>query len=418
MLLQFSAKNFASFRDELILDLVPSSGDNHSENINNANGYNALNTVAIYGANASGKTNVIKAFTAALLFIRNSIFLQPGQRIPMMNAYAFDDKVRQEPVSFEFQFIASDKLKYIYGFSATSESIIEEYLYCYKTNRPSKIFDRSPEKNEYPRSEQSFLKHFEEMTAENRLFLVTLNSFNYSKVKPVYDWLSTQIDSYDFGHEDGRVLELMYEDKVDEYKSFTLDLLKNADINISDYEIKRTTVPRGTPEAINIPQMSFLKMDPVSDAFIYQAIIKHKPVYSVQEFIELPLSEESQGTQVLFFMSVALNTALKQGKVMIIDELDRSLHPFLVKYLVNLFRDPAINPNGAQLIFTTHDTNLMSLDTFRKDQIFFTKKDYETGVSELYSLDDITVRNDENIQRGYLLGRYGAIPNVDLEELL
>ena len=138
----------------------------------------------------------------------------------------------------------------------------------------------------------------------------------------------------------------------------------------------------------------------------------------VQRKYELSLPEESLGTIQLFLFAPFLRKALETGKVLFIDEIDRSLHPALIKLLVNLFRDSRINTNGAQLIFNTHETALLSLGTFRRDQIYFTEKKPENGVTDLYSLDDLSIRKDENIEKGYLLGRYGAIPYLQTEDIV
>ena len=134
--------------------------------------------------------------------------------------------------------------------------------------------------------------------------------------------------------------------------------------------------------------------------------------------INLDLGEESLGTQNMFILNPILLYVLKEGKVLIVDELDRSLHPFLVKYIVKLFNSEEYNKKGAQLIFNTHDTNLLSLNLFRRDQIWFTEKDYKKGATDLYPLDDFPVRKTENIQKGYLNGRYGAIPVIAMGDNL
>ena len=120
----------------------------------------------------------------------------------------------------------------------------------------------------------------------------------------------------------------------------------------------------------------------------------------------------------MFFLAPLLRQTLEDGKVLVVDEIDRSLHPFIVKFLVNLFRNPMVNKKGSQLIFTTHETTLLSLDTFRRDQIYFTEKDISTGVTDVYSLDEFSVRKTDNIEKGYLLGRYGAIPFLHTEEII
>ena len=143
-----------------------------------------------------------------------------------------------------------------------------------------------------------------------------------------------------------------------------------------------------------------------------------KDAKGLEKKYTLPLVEESLGTQQLFFLAPLLRQTFEKGKVLVIDEIDRSLHPFIVKFLVNLFRNPSVNTKGAQLIFNTHDTTLLSLDTFRRDQVYFTEKDAETGATDLYSLDEFPVRKTDNIEKGYLLGRYGAIPFLETEEII
>ena len=137
-----------------------------------------------------------------------------------------------------------------------------------------------------------------------------------------------------------------------------------------------------------------------------------------EKSISFDFEEESLGTKNLFILNPILLSVLKEGKILIVDELDRSLHPFLVKYIVKLFNSEEYNKNGAQLIFNTHDTNLLSLNLFRRDQIWFTEKDYKKGATDLYPLDDFPVRKTENIQKGYLNGRYGAVPFVAMGDNL
>ena len=137
-----------------------------------------------------------------------------------------------------------------------------------------------------------------------------------------------------------------------------------------------------------------------------------------QKEYSLKLQEESLGTQLLFFYGPLLKDAFEKGKTLILDEIDKSMHPSLVKFIMNLFRDPDINKAGAQLIVTTHETGILTLDMFRRDQIYFTEKDSRTGVTDLYSLDEFSVRKTENIEKGYLMGRYGAIPFLQNEEVL
>jgi len=146
-------------------------------------------------------------------------------------------------------------------------------------------------------------------------------------------------------------------------------------------------------------------------------LISNIPVYKVNTThianginYEFDISEESLGTQVIFSFIPVIRDVLDNGKVLLIDEFDKSLHPYIVKYIVELFNDPDLNKNNAQLIFNTHDTNLLDLELLRRDQIWFTEKNPKDGESTLYSLDDFSIRKSENVEKGYLLGRYGAVP--------
>ena len=143
------------------------------------------------------------------------------------------------------------------------------------------------------------------------------------------------------------------------------------------------------------------------DAVMYITSTKH--IVNGKEYF-LDIEEESLGTKAIFSFIPVIKDVLDNGKIILIDEFDKSLHPFIVKYLVEIFNDKEINKNNSQLIFNTHDTNLLDLNLFRRDQIWFTEKNPETGESDLYPLDDFKVRKDENIEKGYLLGRYGGVP--------
>ena len=187
----------------------------------------------------------------------------------------------------------------------------------------------------------------------------------------------------------------IYDNNDNNLKNFALNFLKKADLNIEDYKISSMSIPE-----------EFLKNTRVS-VKTYQILFKH-----IGSDNYLSFDEESLGTQIVFtFIPFIANTLNKQ-KVLIVDELDKSLHPFLVQYIVKMFNNPEINKNGSQLIFNTHDTNLLNLNILRRDQIWFTEKNNETGESSLYSLSDFSVRKKEIVEKGYMLGRYGAVPFI------
>ena len=421
MLIQFTVENFLSIRDKVYLSLEPSKDSEHPENLITKGYYNAVTSAAIYGANASGKTSLFKAITIALIMLRNSNNIQVTDRLPVI-PFKFDSESKNKPTSFEFTFIASDDKKYIYGFSATAEKIVEEYLYCYNSAKPTLIFDlKEGEEPKYNRAFKGKLETAYQMNTPNKLFLATATTWNAECTKIPFEWLAEYIDTFtEVMDLSGVAIEKYRTDENRQYIDFTKDLLKQADINISSIEVDAKEVVGGAVLPIQIMVQG--KMIPPNEGKRYEVEITtgHTIVdeNGTQKEYSLKLQEESLGTQLLFFYGPLLKDAFEKGKTLILDEIDKSMHPSLVKFIMNLFRDPDINKAGAQLIVTTHETGILTLDMFRRDQIYFTEKDSRTGVTDLYSLDEFSVRKTENIEKGYLMGRYGAIPFLQNEEVL
>ena len=421
MLIQFTVENFLSIRDKVYLSLEPSKDSEHPENLITKGEYNAVTSAAIYGANASGKTSLFKAITIALIMLRNSNNIQVTDRLPVI-PFKFDSESKNKPTSFEFTFIANDDKKYIYGFSATAEKIVEEYLYCYNSAKPTLIFDlKEGEEPKYNRAYKGKLETAYQMNTPNKLFLATATTWNAECTKIPFEWLAEYIDTFtEVMDLSGVAVEKYRTDENRQYIDFTKNLLKQADINISSIEVDAKEVIGGP--ALPIQIMVQGKMIPPNEGKRYEVEITtgHTIVDEDGNSIEYPLTlqEESLGTQLLFFYGPLLKDAFEKGKTLILDEIDKSMHPSLVKFIMNLFRDPDINKAGAQLIVTTHETGILTLDMFRRDQIYFTEKDSKTGVTDLYSLDEFSVRKTENIEKGYLMGRYGAIPFLQNEEVL
>lgn len=421
MLVQFTVENFLSIRDKVYLSLEPSKDSEHPENLITKGDYKAVNSVAIYGANASGKSSLFKAITVALIMIRNSNNVQITDKLPM-TPFKFDFESRNKPTSFEFTFIAKDGRKYIYGFSATTEKVVEEYLYCYNTSKPTLLFDLN--ENEKPKFNRAYKVKLEaayQMNTANKLFLATATTWNVECTKSPFEWLAESIDTFTDVMELGGVAFEKY--RIDEnrkYIEFTKNLLKQADINISSIEVDAKEVMGGPALPFQIVVQG--KIIPPNEGKHYDVEITtgHTVVDENGEKTEfsLTLQEESIGTQLLFFYGPLLKDAFEKGKTIVLDEIDKSMHPSLVKFIMNLFRDPDVNKNGAQLIVTTHETGILSLEMFRRDQIYFTEKDSKSGVTDLYSLDEFSVRKTENIEKGYLMGRYGAIPFLQAGEVL
>ena len=419
MLLQFLAQNYLSIRDEVILSLEPSADLEHPENILTNGKYKAEGMIAIYGANASGKTALFKAMTIALNILRQSNIRQINDVIPVV-PFKFDEESSAKPSKFEFTFVAGDGKKYIYGYSADLHKVHEEYLYRYNTNRPGLVFDRKGTEYKFSRAEKKLLDPLVRMNTENKLFLATATAWNVDSTAIPYKWLAEGIDTYTSDDNLTNVSLNLYRTNNEENVKFTRDLLKQADINISDIQVesKKIDKPQGTPLLGGIVIAGQLLQPQEQYEIKIQTGHTIKDDDGNEKTYNLSLAEESLGTQQLFFLAPLLRQTLEDGKVLVVDEIDRSLHPFIVKFLVNLFRNPTVNKKGSQLIFTTHETTLLSLDTFRRDQIYFTEKDISTGVTDVYSLDEFSVRKTDNIEKGYLLGRYGAIPFLHTEEII
>lgn len=418
MLIQFSVENFASYKKKAVLSLEPSYDTEHPENVSALDAYRALNTIAIYGANASGKTRLFQALTFATIIIRGSNSSQVNQALPVL-PFKLDKESTKKPSKFEFIFVASDRNRYVYGFSADTKMIYEEYLYVYKTQRPTMIFERKRNHDfAFTIAMEKELRPLVQWNTENKLFLATATMWNAESTRIPFQWLAESVytftdPSYMYDFTIGRYKG----EKSKEYVAFTERLLKKADINVAHIHFKVNKVGEDrdgfVPGRLAYGQNTPAQQEQIEVHMEHEVKGKRGKI----EKYQLGIQEESLGTSQLFFMGPILKDAFDYGKTIVIDEIDRSLHTFIFKYLVDLFHNPDINKNRAQLIFTTHDTGLLSLETFRRDQIYFTEKDNDTGGSELYSLDDFPVRKKENIEKGYLLGRYGAIPFIVGKEL-
>lgn len=423
MLLQFSVENFMSFKDRAVLSLEPSKDREHPENICEKGGAKAVNVIATFGANASGKTNFFKAITMALIMIRTSNTRQVNEPLGII-PFKFSPDTINKPSKFEFQFIASDNRKYIYGFTADNKIIYKEYLYRYSSGRPTKIFDRKSNGTYlFTVRERNALQPLTQWNTPNKFFIATATMWNAQSTKIPLEWLTSGIDTYT----DLRVLTQDAFSKYqgndsEDYIRFTEQVMTETDINISklDVQLKKTPInPNIMPlipgliingQLIQPQEQTQLEVKTYHD--IADKNGENKKRYSLQ------IEEESVGTQLLFTFSPLLKKALDNGKTIMIDEIDKSLHPSVVKYIVNMFRNREINKSGAQLIITTHDTSLLSLEMLRRDQYYLVDKDRNTAESKINALDEYSVRKGENIEKGYLLGRYGAVPEIQGGDIL
>ncbi len=415
MLLEFKTKNFMSIKTELVLSMGANGKNDLEDNINTIDKDRVLKSACIFGANASGKSNILKAFTSAILFIRNSNTLQDGAKIPQLIPFKFDNKTINDPSFFEFTFIANGT-KYIYGFSADLNKVHEEYLYKYTSSKSSLIFKRTNcNKYDFPKGIVTKLNEIKEKNTDNKLFFSTANMWNFSETKEPFEWFMKNINTFDNFGLPGIDIAKHNNSKV---KENVLKILSDSDISIVDYDI----------EIINRKlydnEKAIIMANPmIANALSHNDLVQEIKISTLHETIDkngestqykINMDEESLGTQKMFYLGMVLQDIFT-GQTMIIDELENSLHPYLVEYIIKLFHDPKINKNNAQLIFTSHSASLLDLDKFRRDQINFVEKDEKTSATELYSLSDYSVRKDENIEKGYINGRYGAVPFIGNE---
>ncbi len=409
MLIRFSFKNFKSFKDENVLDMEATSLKEHEYNVVKIDNVNLLKVAAIYGANASGKTNVLQAFDYMKKRILVSDDSKKNSPIDEDNVYSF--MINNEPISLEVEILAKNSKIYKYGFDVLKDSIVSEWLYIKKINKFYMVFER--EKNNVTMKSNNKISELANID-ERTLFLNI-----YSKIDKdnedfnnVYDWF-VNANYLDLGNprfEDfinTRIsLKILSDEK---YKKELLRFIKTFDSGIEGIK----TTPNSLEEVQNNNRVVKVELIHRGDD---------------NELKALPLELESNGTRKMFHLFDFFMDALRNGMVLFIDELDAKLHPLLTRYIINLFHNSETNIGNGQLIYSTHDTVNLNKETFRRDEIWFTEKNRD-GVSEMYALSDYIldddennksskkVRNDATYNKDYLTGRYGAIPVLEEFEI-
>lgn len=405
MIFEFSLENFLSFKDRSTFSMIANGTKGLDQNYVVINDKRILKTSAIYGANASGKSNILKVLRSITRMLKESSYTGLDEELPI-TPFKLDKNSTKKDSFFEIIFF-TDNTKYKYGFCGNKKEIKEEYLYYYPNGRESKIFHRTKSNiYSFPQKEDGKLSDIVLKTPHNKFFIATATNWNYEKTRIPYDFLCNKIRIFKDIQELDFMSRFKYKDFDNKSKSMVLDILKKADLNIEDYEVIETPFPDDFFKQYG----SSLKPSEREKFTVINILIKHRG--SIER---LSLQEESLGTQILFSLLPFMIDAFRGNEVLFIDELEKSLHPFLVELIVNMFNDIGINTKGAQLIFTTHNTNLLNLNILRKDQIWFAEKDSVSGISTLFSLSDFSIRRGEDIEKNYLLGRYGATPNIKNE---
>ncbi|RME61408.1 ATP-binding protein [Candidatus Parcubacteria bacterium] len=423
MLIEFRVKNFRSFRDEQVLNLTASRIKDieegrvfsvDSSDSSDSSKSRLLKSAVIYGANASGKSNLLKAMAFMRSFVCGSAEGQAGDEIEV-EPFRLDKKCADQPSSFEVHFIQAG-VRYQYGFSVDRSRVREEWLFAYPLGRPQRWFERTWDDNagdmewEFGPNFKGERAKLARMTRENALYLSLGPKFNHPQLTPVFKWFRENLRG---------IMRLSARESLAHYTAMrceddsafrerALQLLKDADFGIDGLEVERRTfsedeLPQDMPEEI---KKSILKRMKGRKFFEVRTI--HHMTDDGRE-VPFDLNEESDGTQNFFALIGPWLDVLNHGYTLFVDELESSMHPLLAKKLVSMFHDPNINTKGAQLVFTTHDTTLLDANLFRRDQVFFTEKDDRKG-THLFSLLEYSPRKNEALQKGYLAGRYGALP--------
>lgn len=413
MLIEFKIQNFRSFKDEATLSMIAGSKKENIENVVFLDGVSILNSACIFGPNAAGKSNLLKALAASINYIRNSVYFHKDDPIPSMDSFAFDDESLKNPSIFEYTFITQSNNKYIYKFSCNHKKVLFEELLAYKSQKPTTIFRRDKDSYDFPiRESKKQMENIKSYNFENKLFLSTAAQWNCSEVLDAYDWFQHYVNVWIPGHPDNIdfTIDILESDEGEDFRKFANRLLKVADLNIDYLTFEETKIQNLNPNDLKETGVSEWAFNSRNKSYTIKTTHKIKQGKSYKNY-DLSFVHESNGTQLLFWFSGWLYTAFKHGICVCIDEFGTSLHPELAKYLISLFNDNVINPNHAQLIITTHILELLDLSILRRDQIYFVSKN-NVGSSELYSLDDYSVRSGENILKNYNYGRYGAFPGI------
>jgi uncharacterized protein len=410
MLVEFRVKNFRSFRDEAVLNLVASSDKTNEETSVKATGNKSvprlLRAAGIYGANAGGKSNLVRGMQLLRGIVNDSAMLQAGQTINVQ-PFRLDPVTAEQPIEYEITFLL-DNVRYQFGFTLTPHKILSEWLIVYKSTQPAtwyeRNFDKRTEKYEYKFSTQLLGAKvvWSEATRENALFLSTAVQLNSEQLRPIFAFLTGGLVIFENGSGPAADYTISHiaRNKADSVREF----LSAADISIADIQLKKQQALIGGMKL----DFATGKLEPVATEprEITVPTFEHRARSGSAVF---DVQDESEGTRKLFVLAGPIFEILERGQVLIVDELDRSLHALLVRQLIGMFQNKNISQKGAQLIFTTHDTSLLDGELLRRDQIWFAEKD-EDQASRLYSLSDFSPRKGEALERGYLAGRYGGVP--------
>jgi uncharacterized protein len=426
MFIEFSVGNYRSFKEKVTFSMVAANLVSQDKNLDSNNVFavdkelSLVKSAAIYGANASGKSNLAKALQFMKWFMVNSSKETQSTEKISVERFRLSTETDDQPSFFEIVFLL-DGQQHRYGFTVNQEKVVSEWLYYVPKTRETKLFDR--QNNDFNTTKILKADGIAERTRDNALFLSVSAQFNVEKSEAILQWLTHQFHLIS-GLNDERLLKNTISSlvKEEENNNEIISLLKKLDLGIKEIQIQRLKI--GSIDFGDIPEIlsyalkkEFLSEDGTIDRILtmHQKFNESGEPVSLEEFILD--REESDGTQKIFALASLLIDTLKNGAILIIDEFDARLHLLMSRAIVEIFNSNKSNPKNSQLVFMTHDTNLLNNKIFRRDQIWFTEKD-RYGATALYSLAEYKVRNDASYGSDYIKGKYGAIPYIQGAESL
>ena len=416
MLIEFSVTNYRSFLTPQSLTLTANTATELQEENSFispvSNLPRLLRSAVVYGPNAAGKSNLVQAISFMKGFVLSSAReSQEGEKIDV-TPFLFTLQSSRNPSEFEVLFI-QDGIRYQYGFGVNSKRVTGEWLFAYPEGRAQKWFERNydPETQKdiwyFGPKFTGYRKVWQEATRSNALFLSTAIQLNNEQLKPVFNWFDKTLVVLGERESIAPVFSTGECEEAEKKKKI-LNFMNAADLSISNISLEKKEfsmddLPPDMPQSIKEEIAKDLKGKKLT-----RLLFMH-PSSDNGEDVALDFDEESAGTRKLFTLAGPWLDVLDKGLVFFMDELDTSLHPLLVRFLLSLLHNPETNRHNAQLIFATHDTTVLDQSLMRRDQVWFVEKD-EENATRLYPLSDYKPRKGEALQKGYLYGRYGALP--------
>lgn len=419
MLINFTVGNYRSFKNEKTLSMEAASIKEHKDAVISVDKYKLLPLAVLYGANSSGKSNVLSAFSVMKYVVVNSVKLNPDEEIVPFFPFMLDTKSFKLPTSFEVEFLIGTTY-YRYGFEYNEKIIVTEWLYeRMPGEKEYNLFLRSGSAYKVSSTRFAEGKGKETNTSDNRLFLSLVAQLRGQKSVKIIEWFSninfiSGLDNRGYESFTKQMIQYRLEGFLPAFNFF-----QKLQLGFKDIKVKETEISNEFKKALaGVPldiQKKMLQERNTELRTIHEVFDENGNVARLDEFSEEMM--ESEGTKKVIELSGPLFDTLLNGKILLVDELDAKLHPILTRNIIMLFNDPQQNKKGAQLIFATHDTNLLNINYVRRDQVWFTEKDPQES-TDLYSLvefkDDegTKVRKDRSLAKDYINGRFGAIPFI------